>query len=315
MDARAERGVFRVLDKLDISIKECRYYEAHQMYRSIYYRYLTKKKYGDLLDLLFRGATILLEHNEHGSGIDLAILLIDVLAKSEIKPNEEWIDKIITLFKSMHSSVPEREIFITNVVNWSMDENMKGHPLLHKKFGEVFWEKKELVLALKHGLHSNDGVTYAKMLIDLQTTRGRKSEVDLFITQAVLRILGLRNKQMANEVLNEYARSHPMILNEKGPPYSYPLLNFLWILLKAIEKNDALLFIKARRRYAKSLRRDPLYSAYLNKIAKVWFRIKKRKYRILKSKLDCILNSIISVEGNSEIIREKIQNSNIPELD
>lgn len=32
------RGVSRVLQKLEISLKENNYYEAHQMYRTLYFR-------------------------------------------------------------------------------------------------------------------------------------------------------------------------------------------------------------------------------------------------------------------------------------
>jgi golgi to ER traffic protein 4 len=99
---------------------------------AFYFRYLSQKKYAELLNLLYKGSTILLQHDQQGSGADLAILLIDVLTKSETKPCEEWIEKIAKLFELMNSSIPERETFLTNSVKWSMDNNKKGHPLLHK---------------------------------------------------------------------------------------------------------------------------------------------------------------------------------------
>lgn len=75
---------------------------------------------------------MLLEHDQQGSGADLAILIVDVLAKSETNPCEEWIEKLSKLFELMSSSIPEREQFLTNAVKWSMDNNKKGHPLLHQ---------------------------------------------------------------------------------------------------------------------------------------------------------------------------------------
>lgn len=104
---------------------------------TINFRYLSQKKYSDLLNLLNKGSTILLEHDQQGSGADLAILLIDVLTKSETKPSEEWIGKIAKLFSMMNATIPERETFLTNAVKWSMDSNKKGHPLLHK-VGNLF---------------------------------------------------------------------------------------------------------------------------------------------------------------------------------
>lgn len=39
MAARGDRGVSRVLDKLEASVNSGHYYEAHQMYRTLYFRY------------------------------------------------------------------------------------------------------------------------------------------------------------------------------------------------------------------------------------------------------------------------------------
>lgn len=96
------------------------------------FRYLSQKKYEDLLNLLYKGSTLLLERDQQGSGADLAILLVEVLTKSETKPSEEWIDKLGKIFELMSSTIPERETYLTNSVKWSMDSNKKGHPLLHK---------------------------------------------------------------------------------------------------------------------------------------------------------------------------------------
>lgn len=82
--------------------------------------------------MLNKGATLLLQHDQQGSGADLANLLIDVLTKSETKPCKEWIEKLGRLFALMNSSIPEREAFLTNAVKWSMDSNKKGHPFLHQ---------------------------------------------------------------------------------------------------------------------------------------------------------------------------------------
>lgn len=82
--------------------------------------------------MLYKGSTLLLERDQQGSGADLAVLLIDVLTKSETKPCPEWIEKIAKLFELMNSDIPERETYLTNAVKWSMDDNKRGHPLLHK---------------------------------------------------------------------------------------------------------------------------------------------------------------------------------------
>lgn len=100
----------------------------------------------------------------------------------------------------------------------------------------MYWKEKKYSIAHRHFLHSKDGSAYANMLIELHTTKGLKSEIDLFIAQAVLQCLCLRNIHLATEAFKKYTASHPTIKNEKGPPYLFPLLNFLWFLLKAVEQ-------------------------------------------------------------------------------
>lgn len=101
-------------------------------FQFVFYRYLSQKKYAELLNLLNNGSSLLLQHDQQGSGADLAILFIEVLIKSETKPNEEWIDKLAKLFELMSAGIPEREQFLTNAVKWSMHNSKKGHPLLHQ---------------------------------------------------------------------------------------------------------------------------------------------------------------------------------------
>ncbi|CAK1596095.1 unnamed protein product [Parnassius mnemosyne] len=317
MATRGERGVNRVLDKLEASVNSGQYYEAHQMYRTLYFRYLSQKKYEDLLNLLYKGSTLLLQRDQQGSGADLAILLIDVLTKSETKPCEEWMEKIAKLFELMSSGIPERETYLTNAVKWSMDSSKKGHPLLHKKIAEVYWKEKKYTAAHKHFLHSSDGSAYASMLIELHTTKGLKSEIDLFIAQAVLQFLCLRNIQMATETFNKYTGSHPTIKNEKGPPYLFPLLNFLWFLLRAIEQKHASQFKILRNWYAISIKRDPNYSVYLDNIGRIWFGIEiPHDTRNPNSVFGGLLKSIIGdLDSSDEDGDYTGRNTTAPDLD
>ena len=97
-------GVERVLSKLKNSIENNNYYEAHQMYRTLYFRfvdtacfielietmlrYIGQKKYEELQSMLFDGAVLLFSHDEVASGTDLAKLYIDTLNEAEAGPEE-----------------------------------------------------------------------------------------------------------------------------------------------------------------------------------------------------------------------------------
>jgi len=69
-----------------------------------------------------------------------------------------------------------------------------------------------------------------------------------------------------------YTQGHPKI--QKGPPYSNPLLNFLWFLLLAIETSSSLsAFTVLCEKYKKFIDRDPQFIEYLDKIGQLFFGV------------------------------------------
>ncbi|KOX69034.1 Golgi to ER traffic protein 4 like protein [Melipona quadrifasciata] len=254
MASRCNHAIQRVLAKLEASINSENYYEAHQMYRTLYFRYLGQKKYSELLELLYNGSTLLLQHEQHASGADLGILFVNVLTQSGTEPSQDYFEKITSLFNLMSPVSPERDVFVQSALRWSIKgtEYKTGHPDLHQKIAQVFWREKNYVMARQHFIYSRDGSGCAAMLVELHEQRGYKNEIDLFITQAVLQYLCLQNKTTAQEVFNSYTSQHPKI--NSGPPYLLPLLNFLFFLLKIVD-------------------RDPCYRQYLDKIGQLFFNV------------------------------------------
>ena len=104
----------------------------------------------------------------------------------------------------------------------------------HYKFALNLWNEKNYVQARYHFLHSNQGETCAKMLIEYHTRFGFDSEVDLFITQTVLQYLNNRKKETAKVVFETYTQEHPLIATNM--PFNQPLLNFVQFLLRVIEQ-------------------------------------------------------------------------------
>lgn len=206
-------GIKKIFTKLENCINNGNYYEAHQMYRTIYFRYLGQKKYEDLIQLLYEGSKLLLKKQQFTSGADLGILLIDVLIKSNTEPSEIYFDKLSELFHLMTPLMPERDTFRQNAMNWSslMSSYKTGHPELHKKFAKLYWQEKNYVLARHHYLHTNDGSGCAEMLLDFHQNQGYSNEVDLFITQTVLQYLCLKNKETAKILFKAYTEQHPQI--------------------------------------------------------------------------------------------------------
>lgn len=267
------RGVSRVLTKLQKAVEEGRYYEAHQMYRTLYFRYLTQEKYAELLDMLYDGSSLLLNHNQLSSGADLAMLMLDVLEKSKARPAEQHLSRIINLFRLLCCS--ERQQYLIRAVKWSSSDDCKlGHPDLHRQLAQVLWKEKEYALARYHFLRSDDGTGCATLLIELHLLKGYPSEVDLFLAQAVLQYLCLQKKVAATDVFERYTTNHPDINKAPpGPPYLLPLLNFLWFLLLAVEKGRVTEFTVLCEHYQPSLQRDPCYREYLDRIGQIFFAL------------------------------------------
>lgn len=115
--AVASRGVSRVLAKLEASEQSGDYYEAHQMYRTLYFRYLSQKRFGDCLDLLYKGAMKFLKKEQYSSGADLSMLVVDTLEKagtSIANDTELWIQRLGILLSMIDVDVVEREAFLVS---------------------------------------------------------------------------------------------------------------------------------------------------------------------------------------------------------
>lgn len=266
------KGVQRVLAKLRSSIDQGNYYEAHQMYRTLYFRYSAQQQYPELLDMLYEGALLLLRNNQQTSGADLASLLIDVLDKSSTDPTDAILENIAKLYGLISDKSPERTQFLAKALKWSMRgpiEYRGGHPKLHKLIAMTLWKEKDYSQSWYHFLRSVDGEGCASMLIEYQKAQGYLGEVDLFIAQAVLQYLCLQNKATAMVVFLSYTQQHPNIM--EGPPFFLPLLNFIWFLLLTVDSGKLATFTVLCEQYQPSIKRDPSYTEYLDKIGQLFF--------------------------------------------
>lgn len=114
----SQRGVSRVLAKLSHSLAEGEFYEAHMMYRTLYFRYTAQKRYQDCLDLLYDGAQKLIENQQKSSAADLCLLLLDTLEKRGNLPDDsndlQWISRLGTLIGGLSATTVERETVIVS---------------------------------------------------------------------------------------------------------------------------------------------------------------------------------------------------------
>ena len=229
----------------------------------------------ELTELLLDGAEKLIEAKQCQSGADLSLLLIEVLHKIKFSDVdfEKWIISVGGIIEKIEPNVVERETLVVRAVKWSCEGNKKnanqGHPLMHKLIANIMAKEQNFEQARYHFLLSQDGVGYAKVLIQL-SAKGFNSEVDLVICQVVLNLLVLKEKETALVTFNTYTKLHPKI-RTANPPYRTPLLNFIYFLLNIIEDPKLQCFKTLCELYKTALSRDPGYEKQLQLIGISYF--------------------------------------------
>ncbi|XP_045142000.1 Golgi to ER traffic protein 4 homolog isoform X2 [Echinops telfairi] len=293
--ARNRGGVQRVEGKLRASVEKGDYYEAHQMYRTLFFRYMSQGKHVDARELMFSGALLFFSHGQN-SAADLSMLVLESLEKAEVGVTNDLLENLDKLFSLMDPNSPERVAFVSRALKWSGGGSGKlGHPKLHQLLAVTLWKEQNYCESRYHFLHSADGEGCANMLVEYATSRGFRSEVDMFVAQAVLQFLCLKNKSSASVVFTTYTQKHPSI--EAGPPFVQPLLNFIWFLLLAVDGGKLTVFTVLCEQYQPSLRRDPMYHEYLDRIGQLFFGVPPKQTSSYGGLLGNLLSSLM---GSSE---------------
>ncbi|XP_040490563.1 Golgi to ER traffic protein 4 homolog isoform X3 [Ursus maritimus] len=244
-------------------------------------RYMSQSKHTEARELMCSGALLFFSHGQQNSAADLSMLVLESLEKAEVEVADELLENLAKLFSLMDPNSPERVAFVSRALKWSSGGSGKlGHPRLHQLLALTLWKEQNYCESRYHFLHSADGEGCAHMLVEYSTSRGFRSEVDMFVAQAVLQFLCLKNKSSASVVFTTYTQKHPSI--ENGPPFVQPLLNFIWFLLLAVDGRAPLcscfrgkltVFTVLCEQYQPSLRRDPMYNEYLDRIGQLFFGV------------------------------------------
>lgn len=139
-----------------------------------------------------------------------------------------------------------------------------------------------------------------RFLVEYQLTEGYPREVDLFICQAVLQFLSRNNEPTASVAFDCYTQEHPQI--KSGPPFRFPLLDFIWLLLLCVREQPRHLarFTVLVDRYQPSIRRDPTYREYLDKIAQVFFGVPAPRAAQGGGLLSNLFGSLLDTESDDE---------------
>jgi hypothetical protein len=287
-------------------IAEGQFYEAHQQLRVIASRYVKAQDWDNATSILYSGAQSLLQAGQGGSGGDLCIFLLDVFNKGEVKPDASSKGKLLGLLRAFPKEEPTKKKFVGEMIGWSskFGEYPAGDPEIHHVAGSLHAEGM-----VEHSIleSETDTLTSSK---DLETYEAERHlllgnqdspstlatleyswyEADdshtapLYCARGVLPYLLTGNLRAANKFFLLYTSflSKKPGLNTQQISTSasdlriyptLPLLNFLGLLLRSVERGDPSLFRQLKSHYAPNLK-DVNWTEALDQLGEMYFGIK-----------------------------------------
>ena len=225
----------RLLSRLQRLLSEENYYEALQLYLTLYARYLSSRGAQEAGDLLYEAAQVFLSRGQLESAEELIMKWAEHLRTHTIPTSEREIARILEIAK--HFPVGQKEAapiikFMRLCIKWSQEngDTKTGDATLHNELADILWGLQRYNEAKVHCIHGRQTGAFALRILDLSLKGGYPGETGLFITQAVLSMLGEGCIKEAAEVLREFVSNHPC-LDTAFPFRGHPLLNYSHMII------------------------------------------------------------------------------------
>ncbi|KAL9043215.1 MAG: hypothetical protein Q9180_000042, partial [Flavoplaca navasiana] len=270
-------------------IAEGQYYEAHQQLRVIASRYVKSENWDAAIDLLYGGALALLKAGQGGSGGDLGIFLIEVLGKGAKGMGVGEKNKLLTILRAFPRREPTKKRFVTEMINWSssVGEHPLGDPELHHVAGSIFAEECEPYDAERHlALGTKDSPEQLAKCEYEWYTQDDSHTAALYAARAIFPYLLVGNLRSANKAhliftsrLNSGNKSVSVqeVSSKSSDMRVYPvlpLLNFLGLLLLAVQRGSSDLYKQLAKHYAPHVKEVGVWDDALNQIGEMYFGIR-----------------------------------------
>ncbi|KAI9694228.1 MAG: hypothetical protein M1820_009085 [Bogoriella megaspora] len=309
-----EAKIQKTLARQQQKIEEGQFYEAHQQLRVLAARYIKSSDWTSAVDLLSKGAGLLLDADQGASGGDLCLYLIEVYGKAEITPDGASRDRLLGLLRKVKRGEPMKRRFVAEMVGWSSKygEYPAGDPELHHVAGTIFAEDHEPYDAEHHlALGTRDSPSsLANLEYNWYTLTGEPHTAPLFAARSIFPYLLVGNLHAANQcyllftskltsdnpgLASQAVNSGPLTTfstdKSTNPPSpstsskppnldfrvhpSLPLLNFLGLLLLAIQRGAPELFRTLKTHYKEQLKElDGSWDEALAQVGEMYFGIR-----------------------------------------
>ncbi|OIW30076.1 DUF410-domain-containing protein [Coniochaeta ligniaria NRRL 30616] len=281
----------KIISRLQSRIAEGQYYEAQQQTRVVAARYTKAANWDNAVDILYNVAQSLLKAGQGGSGGDLSVLLVDVYKQAALKPDSATKGKLLTLLRLFDSQEPTRKKFITELIAWSakFGEYPAGDPELHHVVGTLYADEHEPYEAERHLIIGTKESAEVLTRMEYEWYKQDESHTAaLYAARAVLPYLLVANVRAATTSYRSFVQKltadNPglSVENVRGSGSSevrifpsLPLLNFLGLLLLAVQKGSPDLFRQLKQKYGSHIAEVGAWDESLELIAEMYFGIQR----------------------------------------
>ncbi|KID74943.1 Golgi to ER traffic protein 4 [Metarhizium brunneum] len=282
--------VDKIVARLQQKITDGDFYEAQQQTRVAASRYIKTKSWDAAIDILSSVAQSLLKAGQGGSGGDLCTMMVDVYKQAELTPDSTSKGRLLTCLRLFDGEEPTRKKFITEMLAWSskFGEYPAGDPELHHVAGSIYAEEHDTYEAERHLLLGTKDSP--QVLFKMEYTWYKEGDAHLaphFAGRAVLPYLLVGNVRAANNCYRLFTSA----LSSDNPSLgvqdvssassdirifpSLPLLNFLGLLLLAIQRAAPEVYKGLVSKYATQINEADAWTEPLEMIAEMYFGIAK----------------------------------------
>ncbi|KXJ93119.1 hypothetical protein Micbo1qcDRAFT_161047 [Microdochium bolleyi] len=282
----------KIIARLQARIEEGQYYEAQQQTRVVAARYTKAANWPAAIDIIYNVAQSLLKApGQGGSGGDLSILLVDTYKQAELKPDPTAKGRLLTCLRLFKSEEPTRKKYIGEMIAWSskFGEYPAGDPELHHVAGSLYAEEHAAYDAERHLILGTKESPEVLARMEYEWFKEDESHMAAqYAARAVLPYLVTANVRAANASYRAFTSA---LSQDKGTQLnaqdvssssadiriypSIPLLNFLGLLLLAVQRGGADVYRQLTTKYSTHLREVSSWHEQLELIAEMYFQIQR----------------------------------------
>lgn len=281
-------GVQKSLERIQAQVQAGAYYEAQQMYKTVYHRCRSRKQTADSYEVLKSGSAQQLSNQQITCGVELASMLVEAFQTDKVPASSDNMDMVYTILRSLPqqlqladpdstAELEECSRFVSAALKWAHKQHADDAVYkIHDMFASWIWQAygwKQFGKAALHFSRGAGAAAYARALSDINTQAGGQ-EAPLFVTRAVLQILASAHAASADRQL-QYAKAVFAACKQQQPSQlsEQPLAHFCELLLQALSLRQHNLMALLQSKYEASLETDPSFEAYLTKIEQVYFNV------------------------------------------